>query len=485
MKHRRITVMLGVFIAGTIGLLYQGGPRAIAADAGNPNDGSGMEVLTRGPVHEAFAEPISYNPTPGVVMPNEPPAAIEEIPPDERPEGDALWIPGYWQWDNERSDFIWISGIWRDPPPDRSWVPGYWTSVAGGWSWTPGFWTAAESDEVEYLPQPPESLEIGPSSPPPAPDRLWAPGSWLWAESRYAWRPGYWVSANPDWVWVPAHYVWTPRGYVYIDGYWDRTLERRGVLFAPMYVQRSVYARPDYVYSPSIVIQIGFLTTALFGSPGSHHYYFGDYYGQEYSQRGFRPWFEVDQRYRGYDPIYAHQRWHYGRTDNLWEQRVREDYDFRRQHVEARPSRTCAAQAVVVARAPEQVRKNLLVAAPLSEVVKRPDAPIRYEKISEDRRKSLAGQGKELAKYRDQRAQWESKGRQTSEVKPAQAAPRKEPGTSLKALSKKPGEVQPDRPSKAPVQLQPDKASKRQGELPAAQPPGRKKGSSGLRVLET
>ena len=117
MKHRRITMMLGVFIAGTIGLLHQGGPRAIAADAGNPNDGSNIEVLTRGPVHEAFAEPISYDPTPGVVMPNEPPAAIEEIPPDERPEGDALWIPGYWQWDNERSDFIWISGIWRDPRP--------------------------------------------------------------------------------------------------------------------------------------------------------------------------------------------------------------------------------------------------------------------------------------------------------------------------------------------------------------------------------
>jgi hypothetical protein len=132
---------------------------------------------------------------------------------------------------------------------------------------------------------------------------------------------------------------------------------------------------------------------------------------------------------------------------------------------------------VVVARAPEQVRKSLLVAAPLSEVVKRPDAPIRYEKINEDRRKSLAGQGKELAKYRDQRAQWESKGRQTSEVKPAQAAPRtpKEPSTSLKALSKKPGEVQPDRPSKEPVQLQPDKASKRQGEIPTAQPPGKKK----------
>ena len=115
MKHWHIAKMLGILIAGMIGVFYQGAPRAIAADAGYLKGQNGVEVLTRGPVHEAFAEPNSYNPTQGFVMPKEAPAVIEEIPPDEKPAGDALWIPGYWQWDSERSDFIWISGIWRVP----------------------------------------------------------------------------------------------------------------------------------------------------------------------------------------------------------------------------------------------------------------------------------------------------------------------------------------------------------------------------------
>jgi len=64
-----------------------------------PSDESGVEVLTRGPVHEAFAEPNSYNPTQGVVVPKEAPRPSRKSRPTKKPEGDALWIPGYWQWD--------------------------------------------------------------------------------------------------------------------------------------------------------------------------------------------------------------------------------------------------------------------------------------------------------------------------------------------------------------------------------------------------
>jgi len=453
MKYQRVIKILGVIIAGLVALLYESDTPALAQTP-DPNDESGVEVLTRGPVHEAFAEPAAYNPTRGVVVTREAPAAIEEIPPEDKPEGDNVqWIPGYWSWDVDRGDFIWVSGIWRDPPPDRSWVPGYWSPVTGGWTWTPGFWTTTEADEVEYLPRPPQSLEVGPSSPPPAPDRLWAPGCWFWIGARYAWRPGYWVPAHPDWVWSPAHYVWTPRGCVYVDGYWDRALERRGVLFAPLYVPRLVYIRPHYVHSPSIVIQVGFLTTALFCTTDSHHYYFGDYYGPEYSRRGFRPWFRMHQRHRDYDPIYAHQRWERGRTDRNWERRVREDYDFRRQHVEARPSRTYSAQASVVARAPEPRRKSLLIAAPLSEVSTRREAPIRFEKIDSARRESLGAKGKELAKFRDERVKWESTPDKVGKIELPKDRPRisPEPGKQPVEQPKKMGGNKPtDEPAKPP-----------------------------------
>ena len=464
--------MLGILIAGMIGYLAQGGLRAIAADTGDSNDESGVEVLTQGPVHEAFAEPNSYNPTQGIVVPKEAPAAIEEIPPNEKPDGDALWIPGYWQWDNDRADFIWVSGIWRVPPPGCSWVPGYWTAVDEGWTWTPGFWMASETDQVTYLPQPPRSLEVGPSSPAPSPNYIWAPGCWFWTESRYAWRPGYWVQARPDWIWSPAYYIDTPRGSIYIDGYWDWSIDRRGVLFAPAYIGRSVWGRPGFVYCPSIVIQTDLLTAHLFISPRYGHYYFGDYYGADYSRRGIYPWFEFHKKHHGYDPIYAHERWRQSRKDSHWEDHVRENYDYRMKHAEARPPRIYSAQAAFVARAPERERKSIRIAAPLSEVAKRRDTPIRYEKINEGQRNSLGGQGKDLAKFRDQRAQWESPGRQTRTVKPAPAVSRtpKKTTTVPGELSRRPDGVQTVRPSREPVNVQPNRAPKQQREIRTVQP---------------
>src|SRR5690349_1369081 len=76
----------------------------IALEADVPE---GVEVLTRGPIHEAYANPVTGEVKAGFVAPKEPPAEIEEVPPDVRPEGDdVVWISGYWAWDEERDDFI-------------------------------------------------------------------------------------------------------------------------------------------------------------------------------------------------------------------------------------------------------------------------------------------------------------------------------------------------------------------------------------------
>src|SRR5262245_37707967 len=62
-----------------------------------------VEVLTRGPVHEAYAQPFTVQNGPGNAVPKEPPPPVPEEPPDQKPEGDsAQWIPGYWAWDAER-----------------------------------------------------------------------------------------------------------------------------------------------------------------------------------------------------------------------------------------------------------------------------------------------------------------------------------------------------------------------------------------------
>ncbi|MEJ2040827.1 MAG: hypothetical protein P8X55_18140, partial [Desulfosarcinaceae bacterium] len=43
------------------------------------------EVLTRGPVHEAFAQPVIVKDQQGLVAPQAPPPDIDEVPPQERP----------------------------------------------------------------------------------------------------------------------------------------------------------------------------------------------------------------------------------------------------------------------------------------------------------------------------------------------------------------------------------------------------------------
>src|SRR5262245_17215053 len=136
-------------------------PPAEAAPREAPAVPQGVEVLARGPVHEAFAS-LAADPKPTKPIPRQPPKPVEEVPPEEKPEGDVLWISGYWAWDDERSDFLWVSGVWRTPPPGKRWVPGYWREDGSQWQWVAGFWTVAgqaeqQEQEVTYLPEPPKA----------------------------------------------------------------------------------------------------------------------------------------------------------------------------------------------------------------------------------------------------------------------------------------------------------------------------------------
>ena len=213
---------------------------------------AGVEVLTRGPIHEAFAEPVIFDPAAGLIVPVAPPAPINESAPEMGPATPGMsWIPGYWAWDQDRNGYIWISGAWRLAPPNCAWVPGYWTPVSNGYQWVAGFWLPGNAQEVTYLPDPPPSQDIGPIGLAPSPDTVWIPGVQVWQGRGYAWRPGYWAAAQANWLWNPAHYAWTPRGYIFIDGYWDYPLSHRGVLFAPAAIEASV--TPSAAGRPSIL----------------------------------------------------------------------------------------------------------------------------------------------------------------------------------------------------------------------------------------
>ena len=381
---------------------------AVAAPPAPVPADEGAQVLTRGPVHEAFAETVTFDPQPGVVVPKAPPAAIEELPPEQQLQGtNVAWIPGYWGWDDERNDFLWVSGIWRDLPPGRQWVPGYWGQSAQGHQWTSGYWADAQVRNVQYLPEPPATAEAGPNIAAPSADSTWLPGSWMWQQNRYAWRPGFWAAGQPNWDWVPSHYVWAPRGYVYVDGYWDYSLGRRGVLFAPVYFPGGMYSRRGFSYSPAIVINPAVFADNLFLRPRYQHYYFGDYYAANYQAAGIYPSYSYNSGRYGYDPIYAHERWQH-RRDGQWEQRVAADFQNRRDHIDARPPRTWAAQSALGAGAARSGGRGIMMAAPLNSLVQSKDSPLRFQPVDPAQRQKLRQQSQSMQQYREQRQKLET-----------------------------------------------------------------------------
>lgn len=375
------------------------------------------EVLTRGPVHEAFAEPVTLDNQTGLVVPRQPPPDIQEVPPAQRPEGDNfVWVPGYWSWDTDRNDFVWVSACWRVAPPNRYWVPGYWSAVAGrgGWEWVPGFWASAQTQEVqelEYLPAPPAPVDVEPVGQPPDLDSTWVPGCWYWRDSQYIRRPGYWMRQQPDWIWAPSHYRWTPRGYVFVDGHWDYSLERRGVLFAPVYFPQPIYSQVGYSYSPTICIDIGLLNDCMFVYPRYCHYYFGDYYDDRYVRVGIIPRLYTEHDHSYYDPIYTHERWRFSREDKNWEEHQRQEYDRRRGNRDLRPAQTYRDMETRVARLPEAQRSKAEVAKPLATIASRNTGPIRYESLKTDDRQKITRQAADSNKFRDERGKWEANAR--------------------------------------------------------------------------
>lgn len=387
---------------------------ARAQDVLPGDEETNVQVQTRGTVHEAYAQPIVESTSAGLIVPRKPPEPIQEIPPDSKPQGDnAIWISGYWGWDDERKDFIWTSGAWRVPPPGYSWVPGYWDPKNNGFEWVPGFWSPEHTETVEYIASsPPETKEEGPSTPSPGENYFWVPGNWVWQTDRYGWRPGYWSAVQPDWMWVPACYYRTPRGWVYSTGYWDYPLWSRGLIFAPVYYPRPIYLRPGYFYSPGITIDVGLLSLHLFARPLYSHYYFGDYYAPNYVSWGFYPWFDYHRHYHHlYDPMFVYSRWYY-RDHPRWEQNLVGWHRYYREHENMRPPHTLAAEQQLRLHAGTRTDiHNVMLATPLRELQRKPDALVKLEPVTRQERAQLQTVTRETQKLKMERSQLEARAR--------------------------------------------------------------------------
>jgi hypothetical protein len=300
-------------------------PTPIAADPDSPK---GVDVQTRGAIHEAFANPTAETLTPPMVA-RRPPTPIEEMPPADKPEGNSTWIGGYWNYDDDRNDFVWVSGCWRTVPPGRQWVPGYWRDQGDKWQWAPGFWAAADKQgpagggvqiasnapTLNYVPEPPIAPKVAPPGPAPNDESFFMPGQYVYRDDHYVWVAGYWARVQPGYAWVPGHYRWTPHGYVYIPGYWDYALARRGLMYAPVVIN-PVVVGPGFVYTPVYAVPQDVVVDAFWVRPAYGCYYYGDYYGPVYRPWGFqcgliygRDHYDCIVVYRGWE-CRGDPRWH-------------------------------------------------------------------------------------------------------------------------------------------------------------------------------
>lgn len=209
--------------------------------------------VDQAPLHDAFL-PATINNLVLEAAPAVPPTIIlEKVPPT--PDTKAIWISGYWEWFANKNDFIWVSGMWRVPPPNRFWIPGSWVPTEEGWVRVRGFWSDVPLERLKYIPiPPPDNLE---ETPPKASgeDYFWMRGYWSYSDASktYQWIDGQWAEFDPNWIFVPAYYVWRPEGYVFVSPYWDWPVENVGTPYASVYIYPE--DRPNFVYSPIFIVE--------------------------------------------------------------------------------------------------------------------------------------------------------------------------------------------------------------------------------------
>ena len=184
--------------------------------------------------HDALRTAQAPRPGDRARAPKEPPAPIAERPSGTRPQQRAEWVPGYWDWDPARAEFVWMGGLWQVPPTGTLWIGSRWMRDGDGWYRRPGFWSRRRGP-VAGAPivsdgHPPAWRMTGPPADHPADKVTEAPGpDYFFVAGHYApdgdqlqWKPGFWTRGHAGWDWIPARWVRRPSGWDFRAGRWSR-----------------------------------------------------------------------------------------------------------------------------------------------------------------------------------------------------------------------------------------------------------------------
>ena len=123
--------------------------------------------------------------------PQQPPRPIAERPSGPRPDRGATWVPGYWDWDSARAEFVWIGGVWQVPPPGLDVGHRPLEARPGRLVSCPGFWSRRRDNgaipTTYSTANQPAWRSTGPPAGHPDDNPAAAPG--------------------PDYFYVPGHYA--------------------------------------------------------------------------------------------------------------------------------------------------------------------------------------------------------------------------------------------------------------------------------------
>ncbi len=117
-------------------------------------------------------------------------------------------------------------------------------------------------------------------------------------------------------VWVPSQYSWTPGGFVWVAGYWDWPFAERGWVFAPLGLTDSDAATASWVVTPEVLLNPNRMFFDLYVRPARGWYYSGDFDARRDRRYGLFPIAEYAQRH--VEPIFEHLDWMHGRQHPNW-----------------------------------------------------------------------------------------------------------------------------------------------------------------------
>ena len=162
-----------------------------------------------------------------------PPPVLEDRP--AIPDPADVWVPGYWWWSTPFHRYVWVTGAWRNPPPDQVWTPGEWVSAsADRYVWVPGFWATAGTPRptaIELAPPPPRVEVFGAA---PGVGFVWTPGFYAYRGDSYVWTDGLWLRPPREGLgWIEPRYVGIGGHYYFQSGRWDFGPEQRGTVYLP------------------------------------------------------------------------------------------------------------------------------------------------------------------------------------------------------------------------------------------------------------